>query len=169
MRKNILIFLIFFVSCKKKREPYFELPGNYYISNYSTMQLAGDFQGWNLSDRSSFMELVDDYRWEIVKKFPYKRNIMFKFVPDQNWDPSFGTSWEDTALYGKLELVSGEGTHISASLPEDGYYRFTLFEDSLFYSVQKIKGTGTIRGTVNFEDVSNYPYPVSKIYLYYIN
>ena len=169
MRKNILIFLVIFVSCKKKKEPYFKLPGNYYISNYSTMQLAGDFQGWNLSDKNSFMELASDYRWEIVKKFPYKRNIMFKFVPDQNWDPSFGTSWEDTALYGKLELVSGEGTHISASLPEDGYYKFTLLEDSMFYRIDKIKGTGTIKGAVNFEDVSNSPYPVSKIYLYYIN
>ncbi len=169
MKKSILIFLLLFISCKKNKTPYFELPGNYYLSKYNTVQLVGDFQNWNLEDKSSFMKLVSDYRWEVVKKFPYKRNIMFKFVPDKKWDPSFGTSWEDTSLYGKLELVSGEGTHISAFLPEDGYYKFTLLEDSLFYRVDKVRGTGTIRGEVNFEDVSNSPYPLSRIYLYYKN
>lgn len=169
MKKSLLIFLIVFISCKKKKEPYFELPGDYFLSNYSTMQLVGDFQKWNLNDKSSFMKLVSDYRWEIIRKFPYKKNIMFKFVPDQNWDPSFGTSWEDESLYGKVELVSGEGTHISASLPEDGYYKFTLIEDSMFYRISKVKKTGTIKGKVDFEGVSNSPYPVSKIYLYYEN
>ena len=169
MKKFLLIILLIFLYCRKKENPYFKLPGNYYLSNYSTMQLAGDFQGWNLNDPNSFMELVSDYRWEIIKKFKYKKNIMFKFVPDQKWDPSFGTSWEDTTLYGKLELVSGAGTHISASLLEEGYYKFLLLEDSLFYRIEKIRGTGTIKGKVNFEDVVNLPYPVSKVYLYYKN
>ncbi len=169
MKKFFLIILLIFLSCKKKENPYFKLPGNYYLSNYSTMQLAGDFQGWNLNDPNSFMELVSDYRWEIIKKFKYKKNLMFKFVPDKKWDPSFGTSWEDTTLYGKLELVSGEGTHISASLLEEGYYKFLLLEDSLFYRIEKIRGTGTIKGKVNFEDTVNPPYPVSKVYLYYKN
>jgi hypothetical protein len=171
MIRYVFIFFILtlFGTCKKKKDPYFKLPGNYYLSVYSTMQLAGDFQGWNLSDEKSYMNLVADYRWEIIKKFPYKKEIMFKFVPNQNWDPSFGTSWEDTTLSGKLELVSGEGTHISASLPEDGYYKFTLLEDSLLYRIEKIKKTGTIKGKINFEDISTPPYPVSKISLYYPN
>lgn len=169
MKNFFLIILLIFLSCKKRENPYFKLPGNYYLSNYSKMQLAGDFQGWNLDDPNSFMELVSDYRWEIDKRFKYKKNIMFKFVPNQKWDPSFGTSWEDTLLYGKLELVSGEGTHISASLHEDGFYRFLLLEDSLFYRIEKIRGTGTIMGKVNFEDIINAPYPVSKVYLFYKN
>lgn len=169
MKNFFLIILLVFLSCKKKENPYFKLPGNYYLSNYSTMQLAGDFQGWNLNDPNSFMELVSDYRWEIVKKFKYKRDIMFKFVPDRKWDPSFGTSWEDTTSYGKLELVSGAGTHISTRLLEEGYYKFLLLEDSLFYRIEKIRATGTIKGKVNFEDIDNLPYPVSKVYLYYKN
>ncbi|MEN3044147.1 MAG: hypothetical protein ABDH37_02875 [Candidatus Hydrothermales bacterium] len=167
MKRLFLIFPFIFLYCKKREAAYFKLPGNFYLSNYSTMQLAGNFQGWNLSDVNSYMELVDDFKWEIVKKFKYKKNIMFKFVPNQKWDPSFGTSWEDTSLYGRVELVSGEGTHISASLPIEGYYKFTLIEDSLYYRITKLSGTGTIKGKVEFEDIKGAPYPISKVYLYY--
>ncbi|MEN3045730.1 MAG: hypothetical protein ABDH49_01895 [Candidatus Hydrothermales bacterium] len=167
MKKFLLLFLLIFLYCKKRETTYFKLPGNFYLSNYSTMQLAGDFQGWNLSDANSYMELVDDFKWVIVKKFKYKRNIMFKFVPDQKWDPSFGTPWEDTLLFGKVELVSGEGNHISASLPSEGYYKFTLIEDSLLYRITKLTGTGTIKGKVEFEGIERAPYPISKVYIYY--
>lgn len=162
------LFCVFFLSCGKEHPSGYRIkpPGARYLSSYQTMQLAGNFQNWNLDDPESYMELVDDYIWEKDERFSQGGLIQFKFVPDHHWEPSFGTTGSDTGLSGYAEIVSGLGTEIALNLPEGGVWRFHFNENTLFFKLTKSESfTGAIVGRVVFTDRTNPPYPIGQVKL----
>lgn len=178
MKKILLITIIIFItgcSLKKifgpaeEKGPYREPPGSEYLSNYKTMQLVGSFQGWNLDDPETFMELVDDWTWEKTRYFD-PGEIGFKFVPDGHWDPAFGTTGPDSGLSGPVELVYGLGTEITVYIPQAGYWKFTLNENEMYYRIELSEiAPGGVTGTVVFSDDTIPPYPEATLTLYSSN
>ena len=63
-----LTILILIISCAKEEgNPIINPPGQVYRTQYNSMQLVGDFQGWNLNDfENTKMALVADYQWEKI-------------------------------------------------------------------------------------------------------
>ncbi len=170
MKKEIILSLIVlaFFACAKNHPTGYRLkpPGERYISSYQTMQLVGNFQNWNLDDPNSYMELMSDYIWEKDENIGQSGLIQFKFVPNHNWEPSFGTTGSDTGLSGYAEVVSGLGTEIALNLPERGIWRFHFNEKTRFFKLTKKEGfTGAIVGKIVFMGTSIPPYPKAIIKL----
>jgi hypothetical protein len=179
MRKFILLSLFLILSCslrdllgpREEESPRIPPPGSKYLTNYTTMQLVGSFQGWNKDDlEGTLMTLVDDWVWERTVYFSAPQEIGFKFVPDQHWDPAFGTAGPDSGLSGPVEEVSGYGTEITAYIPQAGYWKFTFNERILYYWITLEEAPpGGIIGTVSFSDDTLPPYPASNIGVYSSN
>lgn len=143
-------------------------PGTEFKTQYRTMQLVGDFNGWALEDLASTkMELISDWSWQRIQYFSGTRDsIMFKFVPNSNWELAFGTEGSDTGLSGYAEPnCPGTGNHITAGpINRPGYWKFTFNEQTLHYSVAFYSSPGgAIKGTIGFSDVFSSPYPLTTI------
>ncbi len=143
-------------------------PGEEFKTQYKTMQLVGDFNGWALEDlNSTKMDLVADWTWEKLQYFSGARDsIMFKIVPNSNWDLAFGTQGPDSGLSGYAEPnCSGTGNHITAGpIDRPGYWKFTFNEQTLYYSISYYSAPGGgIQGKITFSDISTPPYPVATI------
>lgn len=147
-----------------------EPPGQVFLTEFNTMQLLGDFNGWAIGDLGGTrMTLIDDWTWTKTIYFSAPRNsIWFKFVPDQNWDLAFGTPGDDNgALEGYAEPnQGGTGNHIDSQIPEAGYWTFEFHENNGYYRIFKVSGPGgTIMGIVLFEDLQQPPYPGATVVL----
>lgn len=168
----IWILALIVLACTPKGEERLLLnpPGTRFLTNFHTMQLVGDFNGWNLNDlEGTRMELVDDWTWSKVEYFSGQRTIWFKFVPDQNWDLAYGTPDDDGGRLSGTALPnqSGVGNHIDADIPGPGYWRFTLNELTGHYEItQEEMPPGGVAGTVTFEDDTAPPYPEATLVLY---
>jgi len=171
MRAKVMfgLALLLAVACGKEKPniPRITPPGSRYLSRYQTMQLVGNFQGWNLDDANSYMELVDDYVWEKIEEFPTPLGIQFKFVPNHSWDPSFGTVETDTGLSGYAQSVTGIGNEIGLEIPEGGQWKFRFNEQTLFFSVTKSHAyTGAIVGRIVLLDSSTAHIRTAAVKLY---
>lgn len=147
-----------------------EPPGQVFLTQFNTMQLLGDFNGWAIGDlEGTRMTLVDDWTWTKTVYFSAPRSsIWFKFVPDQNWDLAFGTPGDDNgALEGYAEPnQGGTGNHIDSHIPEAGYWTFEFHENNGYYRIFKVSGPGgTVMGTVLFEDIQQPPFPGATVVL----
>lgn len=148
-----------------------EPPGQVFLTQFNTMQLLGDFNGWAIGDlEGTRMTLIDDWTWVKTVYFSAPRSsIWFKFVPDQNWDLAFGTPGDDNgALEGYAEPnQGGTGNHIDSQIPEAGYWTFEFHENNGYYRIYRAGGPpGGISGTVVFTNDSVPPYPQATVYLY---
>lgn len=146
-------------------------PGFKFKTQYRTMQLVGDFNGWALEDLTSTkMELVADWTWQKIQYFSGTRDsIMFKFVPNSNWDLAFGTQGADTGLSGYAEPgCTGTGNHITAGpISKPGYWKFTFNEHTLYYSISFYSAPGgAIKGAIGFSDINTPPYPLVNVSVY---
>lgn len=163
------ILLMLYTGCADKEGiPVVTPPGEEFKTRYKTMQLVGDFNGWALEDlNSTKMNLVADWTWEKLQYFSGKRDsIMFKIVPDGNWDLAFGTQGPDSGLSGYAEPnCSGTGNHITAGpIDRAGYWKFTFNEQTLYYSISFYSAPGgAIAGKVSFQDITSSPYPEALI------
>ncbi len=145
-------------------------PGQVFLTQYNTMQLLGDFNGWAIGDlEGTRMTLVDDWTWVKTVYFSAPRSsIWFKFVPNQNWDLAYGTPGDDGgALEGYAEPnQGGTGNHIDSHIPEAGYWTFEFHENTGYYRIYKVSGPGgTVLGQVIFTDDSVPPYPPATVVL----
>ncbi len=163
-----IIVLVIGGCASKEGTPLITPPGEEFKTQYKTMQLVGDFNGWALEDlNSTRMELVADWTWEKIQYFSGTRDsIMFKIVPNSNWDLAFGTQGPDSGLSGYAEPnCSGTGNHITAGpIDRAGYWKFTFNEQTLYYSISFYSAPGGgIHGKVTFSDVQSPPYPQANI------
>ncbi len=168
---SLLTFIIISSCASKEGNVIVNPPGEEFKTQYRSMQLVGDFNGWALEDLSSTeMNLVADWTWEKIQYFSGTRDsIMFKFVPNSNWDLAFGTQGPDSGLSGYAEPnCTGTGNHITAGpINKAGYWKFTFNEQTLFYSITFYSAPGgAIKGTVDFTDVTSPPYPSTTISAY---
>ncbi len=172
--KKYLILAIFalLISCAKEEgNPLINPPGQEFRTQYNSIQLVGDFQGWNLNDfENTKMTLVADYQWEKVVYFNAPQDsIRFKFVANRDWNYAFGTQGADTGLSGYAEPnCNGLGDHITAGpLRQAGYWKFEFNEKTLFYKITLLTTPqGKIRGVVAFEDDSLPPFPEATVRVY---
>lgn len=167
-----LIILVAIMACAKEEgNPLINPPGQAHRTQYNSMQIVGDFQGWNLNDfDNTRMDLVDDYKWERLVYFNAPQDsIRFKIVANRDWNYAFGTVGPDTGLSGYAEAnCNGLGDHITAGpLPQAGYWKFEFNEKTLYYKISLVSTPlGKIYGKVQFEDDSLPPYPEATIRLY---
>jgi len=176
MKKLFFLLSIMLFSCslrdllgpRKEQNPHLPPPGYSYLTNYNSMQLVGDFQGWNLLDfEGTKMQLVDDWVWEKTWFFSSSTQINFKFVPNRTWDPAFGSNSNHSGLEGPVDTVRGPGTHLVANIPQAGYWKFTFNENLLYYwiTLEEIP-PGTITGLITFSDDTIPPYPKAYLRVY---
>ena len=171
MKKEWLLILsiTLILSCAKEEgNPIVTPPGQSYRTQYASMQLVGDFQGWNLNDfEHTKMTLVSDWQWERTVYFSAPQDsIRFKFVANRDWNVSFGTEAPDTGLSGYAELLQGGfGNHITAGpLTKAGYWKFEFNEKTLFYKISFVEAPqGKISGRIYFADDSIPPYPEATV------
>lgn len=173
MKKLIPVFILLtFLACAKEEgEPLVPPPGQAYRTQYNSMQIVGDFQGWNLNDyENTKMTLVADYKWERLIRFNAPQDsIRFKFVANRDWNYAFGTPGADTGLAGYAQPnCNGFGDHITAGpITKAGYWKFEFNENTLFYRISLVSTSqGKIYGWVRFEDVLTPPYPIANVDMY---
>jgi len=173
MKKLIPIFVVIFLMACAKEEgtPIVNPPGQSYRTQYNSMQVVGDFQGWNLNDfENTKMTLVADYKWEKLVRFNAPQDsIRFKFVANRDWNYAFGTPGPDTGLSGYAQPnCNGLGDHITAGpISSAGYWKFEFNEKTLYYRITPVTvPQGKIYGYVRFENVPNPPYPSANVDLY---
>ncbi len=162
------LFILNYGCANSEGNPVVNPPGEEFKTQYKTMQLVGDFNGWALEDlNSTKMDLVADWTWEKLQYFSGTRDsIMFKIVPNSNWDLAFGTQGPDSGLFGYAEPnCSGTGNHITAGpIDRAGYWKFTFNEQTLYYSISFYSAPGgAIKGTVSFSDITTPPYPLTTV------
>ena len=107
-------------------------------SNYSSMTLAGTFNGWLASLNN--MVLVNDHVWQIDQVLNNASAVRFKFTANGAWAVNWGES-NQSDLEIPLEGGFAEGggsPDILINGTLNGNYRFTFNETTLAYSVVKL-------------------------------
>ena len=111
-----------------------------YLSSYSSMTLAGTFQGWNPSANN--MALVDDYQWECEVDFNSHSAGRCKFVANGSWTVNWGDQNQfDNTIPIFDEADRGVSQDIVLPGTLNGRYRFFFNEQTRQYSVEKIGGS----------------------------
>ena len=110
-----------------------------YLSNYSSMTVAGTFQGWN--QNANNMSMTADYTWVSTQTLNNATGVRFKFVANANWGINWGESNQsdlDIPILGQT-AESGNGD-ILANGTLNGTYVFTFNEQTRAYTVVRIGG-----------------------------
>jgi len=92
-------------------------------SLYSSMTLAGDFQGWNPSGNN--MVLVSNNVWETTIAMTAARTNNFKFTANGNWNVNWGAPGT-SSNYAPFVItgVVGSANNVILDKVRDGLYRF---------------------------------------------
>ncbi len=107
--------------------------GASFASSYSSMSIAGDFQGWSPSANN--MRLIADHTWEYVENIVSSSGAWFKVAANGAWTVNWGDnnpSGTNLPLSGNAE-TPGSDIRIGTAL--NGLYKFTFNETSLAYTV----------------------------------
>jgi len=107
------------------------------LSDYSSMTVAGTFNGWNQA--AANMRLVDDYVWQLDTEFDLVDGAEFKFAANGTWDINWGES-NQSDFDEPMTAYAEQGFHpnIRANGLLDGQYRFTFDERSLLYTFERL-------------------------------
>jgi hypothetical protein len=105
-------------------------------SSYSSMSLAGTFNGWNPA--SSNMHLVSNYVWQADVMLSTNGGVEFKITANGNWSVNWGESNQsDRDVPMQAWAEQGQG-NIAANGPLSGVYRFTFNEQTWEYSMVRL-------------------------------
>jgi len=139
-------------------------------SDFTTIQIAGDFNGFNLAD-APFMTQVACVWTDTLTLSPATYN--FKFVTDGSFDNPMDYGGTETPLTVPgtypTSLVQGIGTAITISVLSDGDYEFVLDETVPEFTVRQLGGAaaeGSIVGSVGFTGISGAPLPRASVVLF---
>ncbi len=153
-----ILILALLAACLPNPEgPALEPPGappSEFVSNFSSIQINGDFSGinWDPADLRHYLKLEADYRWAIwvsVLESDYTDgNIHFKFTHDADWAPdNFGSGAEP----GDLVLESGDPPHCIIEMAgPPGFYKIWMDDSQFRYSHELDLATGGIQGDLVF-------------------
>ncbi|MCB1071191.1 MAG: hypothetical protein KDL31_12630, partial [Kiritimatiellae bacterium] len=100
-------------------------------SVYSSMTLAGSFQGWNPGANN--MTLVSNNTWRATLFAQRGAQEYFKFAANRSWDINWGQSAILSPPVTNVAILTA--ADIAISFPQDGYYRFTFNDQTLIYSI----------------------------------
>ncbi|HMO03567.1 MAG TPA: glycoside hydrolase family 31 protein [Kiritimatiellia bacterium] len=115
---------------------------NAFVSNYTSMTLAGTFNNWVASLNN--MVLVNDYTWQRDQVLTGATNVKFKFTANGTWSPNWGENNQsdlDIPLQGGIAEASGANILANGTLT--GTFRFTFNEQTRAYTVVKLADTDT--------------------------
>ena len=151
---------------EKELDPIVLQPGC--VSEFSTIQLAGEFTSWDLG-AAPYMTPGDGCTWtDTLDVEP--GTYLFKFVTDGAFDSPLdygGDESQTLALPGTYPVtaVSGQGTAIKVSVLTGGTYVFVLDETVPQFTATLLGQTvqGAITGTVAFTGFDSPPYPVASV------
>jgi len=108
-----------------------------YLSGYSSMAVAGDFQGWNPDANN--MTQIRDYTWLYDVSILSTSGIVFKFAANGAWTINFGRA---SGTASSLPLVDfagnpgGQNIPVPASL--NGVFRFIFNEQTRQFSMVQV-------------------------------
>lgn len=115
------------------------LPAIAQTSTYSSMTLAGDFQGWNPGAKN--MVLVSNNVWETTIAMTASRTNEFKFAANGNWNVNWGAAASQTT--NTLVPIAQTGVVSSANNirignVRDGIYRYRFNSATREFWVDRI-------------------------------
>jgi alpha-amylase len=116
-----------------------DAPVSGFTSGYSSMSVAGNFQGWDPAANN--MRLVANYTWEYTAHVNHATPA-FKFAANGNWTVSWGESGQSDYLMPIGGTADG-AADIVISNSLNGLYKFTFHETTLVYSVESATTTDT--------------------------
>jgi len=101
-------------------------------SNYSSMTLAGTFNGWNATLKN--MHLVDNYIWETTVALNQSGNAQFKFTANGNWNVNWGDNNQSDFTVDLAGVGEQTGSNITANGPLTGNFVVRFNEVTREYS-----------------------------------
>ena len=114
-----------------------DAPAGGFASSYSSMTVAGNFQGWTASANN--MRLVADYTWEYTA-YVNEATPEFKFAANGNWTTNWGDSDQSDYVLPIGGTAESPGSNIIISNSLNGLYTFTFHETTLVYSAETATG-----------------------------
>ncbi|MBU0677508.1 MAG: hypothetical protein KJ626_05270 [Verrucomicrobia bacterium] len=109
-------------------------PNTDYLSNYSTMTMAGSLNGWNAADNN--MVLISNYTWRFESEISNYSGLQLKFAANRAW----GTNWGDNDQSQFSPTISGVGESAGANITVNGtlsgVLRVTFNEQTAVYTIE---------------------------------
>jgi starch-binding outer membrane protein SusE/F len=111
------------------------------VTEYPSLYIAGDFQGWNIGAAAKIVSVNDDGIYEGYLFIAAGGTYEFKVYAQPNWEP---TSYGDGGD-GNVIVANYAGSNFKA--PSDGYYLFSVNLNTMKYLL--IKTTWGILGAAS--------------------
>jgi len=107
-----------------------------YLSSYSSMAVAGDFQGWNPAAIN--MMRINDYTWLYDVSILSTSGIQFKFAANASWAVNFGRGGFFPSSLPLLDSANSPGgANIQVTNSLAGTFRFIFNEQTREFQVVK--------------------------------
>ena len=100
--------------------------------SYSTITVAGDFQGWSATATPMSPVAGETNTWSVTAKVANAGAQLYKFT-DGTWNAPWGIS----AVPGYAQLRRGDGFDIPITVTNTGIYTFRFNTDTLAYSFNR--------------------------------
>jgi len=114
-------------------------------TSYSTMTVAGTFNGWNAGLNN--MSLIGDHTWEYIHNFGNPTSgVAFKFAANGGWGDNWGQNGQTDFF---LPMTSQTGHYYGADIAISGTisgpvrFRFTVSDSTTNYSIDAVS-TSTV-------------------------
>ncbi len=104
-------------------------------SEYTSLSVAGTLNGW---DTYGNMTLISNYLWRLDLPVTNQSSFQFKFTANGNWEINWGDNDQPTPTLPCAGVAERDGANLQVNGPLDGTLRFTFYESSANYSVERI-------------------------------
>lgn len=107
-----------------------------FLSSYSSMTLAGSFNGWNPALNN--MTLISNHTWQVVINLSVGSGAQFKFAANSGWTANWGETNQSDTTVNMSGTAEALGNNIRSSKSMSGNHRFRFNELTRSYSVTKL-------------------------------
>ncbi|HMP73139.1 MAG TPA: alpha-amylase family glycosyl hydrolase [Kiritimatiellia bacterium] len=108
------------------------------LTDYASMGVIFDFNGWNPSAMNMQQDTNAHYTWFVVTNLFRPQGIQFKFAANGAWDNSWGDWNPPPATLPMNGTAYPLADNIPLSGPLAGNYKFTFNENTLAYTVERL-------------------------------
>ena len=108
-----------------------------YLTNYSSMTVAGTFNGWNAALNN--MTQTGDYTWQATLSLTNASAVRLKFTANGGWAVNFGESNQtdkDLPVAGQTAELGNGDILVNGTLT--GNYKFTFNEQTRAYTIESL-------------------------------
>lgn len=109
-------------------------------SQYESMSVAGSHNGW---DTYGNMTLVSNYLWRLELPVTNQPGFQFKFAANGSWWINWGDNDQPSASTPVSGSAEQDGANIQINGPLDGTLRFSFYESTTNYTVERIPPVDT--------------------------